>query len=122
MIRKIFIIAAIAAGLMTSVTTAHAQERRQVMLDEVVAVVGGSAVLHSEVAEYAEALVAQRRQMGYTSDRDPMSEALEALLEQKLLYNQALIDSVEINNSDIASRIESYLQMLIEEAGGISEL
>ena len=122
MIRKIFIIAAIAAGLMTSATTAHAQERRQVMLDEVVAVVGGSAVLHSEVAEYAEALVAQRRQMGYTSDRDPMSEALEALLEQKLLYNQALIDSVEINNSDIASRIESYLQMLIEEAGGISEL
>lgn len=92
------------------------------MLDRVVAVVGGSSVLHSEIAEYADALVAQRRQMGYTSDRDPMNEALEALLEQKLLYNQALIDSVEINNSDIAARIESYLQMLIEEAGGIAEL
>lgn len=122
MIRKIFIIAAIAAGLMTSATTARAQERRQVMLDEVVAVVGGSAILHSEVTEYAEALIAQQRQMGYTSDRNPMSEALEALLEQKLLYNQALIDSVEINSADIASRIESYLQMLIEEAGGITEL
>ena len=92
------------------------------MLDKVVAVVGGSAILHSEVAEYAEALVAQRRQMGYTSDRDPMNEALEALLEQKLLYNQALIDSVPINSADIAGRIETYLQMLIEEAGGISEL
>jgi peptidyl-prolyl cis-trans isomerase SurA len=92
------------------------------MLDKVVAVVGGSAILHSEVAEYAEALVAQRRQMGYTSDRDPMNEALEALLEQKLLYNQALIDSVPINNADIAGRIETYLQVLIEEAGGIAEL
>ena len=122
MIRKIMIVAALAAGLFTTATTAYAQERRQVMLDRVVAVVGGSSVLHSEIAEYADALVAQRRQMGYTSDRDPMNEALEALLEQKLLYNQALIDSVEINNSDIAARIESYLQMLIEEAGGIAEL
>ena len=116
------IVAALAAGIFATATTAYAQERRQVMLDRVVAVVGGSSVLHSEIAEYAEALVTQRRQMGYTSDRDPMNEALEALLEQKLLYNQALIDSVEINNSDIAARIESYLQMLIEEAGGIAEL
>ena len=98
------------------------QQRRQVMLDKVVAVVGGSSVLHSEVAEYADALVAQRRQMGYTSDRDPMNEALEALLEQKLLYNQALIDSVEAATSDLSSRIENYLQQLITEAGGIAEL
>ena len=34
------------------------QQRRQVMLDKVVAVVGGSSILHSEVAEYADALVA----------------------------------------------------------------
>jgi peptidyl-prolyl cis-trans isomerase SurA len=122
MLRKIMIIAAVAAGLFTASPRAAAQERRQVMLDKVVAVVGGSAILHSEVAEYAEALVAQRRQMGYTSDRDPMNEALEALLEQKLLYNQALIDSVPINNADIAGRIETYLQVLIEEAGGIAEL
>lgn len=92
------------------------------MLDKVVAVVGGSSILYSEVQEYADALVAERRQMGYTSDRDPMNEALEALLEQKLLYNQALIDSVEVNTSDISGRIEAYLQMLIDEAGGITEL
>jgi peptidyl-prolyl cis-trans isomerase SurA len=121
--RKIlYTIAAIAAfGLMANDCAAQ-QQRRQVMLDKVVAVVGGSSILHSEVAEYADALVAQRRQMGYTSDRDPMNEALEALLEQKLLYNQALIDSVDIDNSGIASRIEEYLQTLITEAGGIAEL
>ncbi|MBO7235269.1 MAG: peptidylprolyl isomerase, partial [Alistipes sp.] len=75
------------------------QQRRQVMLDKVVAVVGGSSILHSEVSELADALVEQRRKMGYTSDRDPMNEALEKLLEQKLLYNQALIDSVETNTA-----------------------
>ena len=106
------IVAAIAAGLFATATSAVAQERRQVMLDKVVAVVGGSSILHSEVTEYADALVAQRRQMGYTSDRDPMNEALEALLEQKLLYNQALIDSVPINSADIASRIETYTRCL----------
>lgn len=97
-------------------------QRRQVMLDKVVAVVGGSSILHSEVAEYAEALVMEQRQMGYTSEREPMVEALERLMEQKLLHNQALLDSVPVNTSDISARIENYLQMLIDEAGGMQEL
>ena len=122
MIRKIAITAVCAMIIFGVVNVASAQERRQVMLDKVVAVVGGSSILHSEVEEYAKALIDQRRQMGYTSDRDARSEALEALLEQKLLYNQALIDSVEVNTADIAGRIENYLQMLITEAGGIAQL
>ena len=113
---------AVAASVLFVAQSASAQQRRQVMLDKVVAVVGGSSILYSELVEYAEALVGQRRQMGYTSDRDPMDEALEALLEQKLLYNQALIDSVPVNTSDIASRIETYLQSLIDEVGGIQAL
>ena len=122
MIRKIMLVAMLAIGFQLVNVEASAQQRRQVMLDKVVAVVGGSSVLHSELVEYSEALVQQRRQMGYTSDRDPMDEALEALLEQKLLYNQALIDSVEANASDITSRVEAYVQALIAEEGGIAEL
>ena len=121
MIRKIAFIIAFVAFALTSTESVVAQ-RRQVMLDKVVAVVGGSSILYSEVEEYAEALVAQYRQMGYTSERDPMHEALEALLQQKLLYNQAILDSVEISQSDVTSRIESYLQSLIQEAGGIQAL
>ena len=119
--RKIVLYAATVALLISTALCVSAQ-RRQVILDRVVAVVGGSSILHSELTEYAEALVAQRRQMGYTSDRDPMHEALEALLEQKLLYNQAILDSVEISNSEVNSRIEAYLQQLVEEAGGIQAL
>ena len=122
MIRKIMLVAVVATAFISTMERASAQQRRQVMLDKVVAVVGGSAILHSEVEEYCVALKDQRRQMGYTSDRDPMSESLEALLEQKLLYNQALLDSVEVNTSDIAARIETYVQSLITEAGGIAEL
>ena len=121
MIRKFLIVALTASALLSSVA-ASAQQRRQVMLDKVVAVVGGSSILHSEVASYAKELTEQRRQMGYTSDRDPMTEALEMLMQQKLLYNQALIDSIEVNTSDISARIESYLQALIEQEGGIQAL
>ena len=49
-------------------------------------------------------------------------EALEALLTQKLLYNQALIDSVDISSADIQTRVEEQLQNMIEEEGSIPKL
>lgn len=81
-------------------------EKRFVMLDKVVAVVGNSSIMHSEVEQVAQQLVESRRAEGYTSDRNPKSEALEQLMMQKLLYNQALIDSVEVNMGDIVQRVE----------------
>ncbi|WP_122119683.1 peptidylprolyl isomerase [Alistipes megaguti] len=97
-------------------------QKREVMLDKVVAVVGGSSILYSEVDDYARQLVEQRRQEGYTSDRDPMNEALEALLTQKLLYNQAQIDSVTINQGDIVSRVEEQVQQMVDMEGSIPAL
>ena len=97
-------------------------QKRQVMLDKVVAVVGGSSILYSEVDEYARQLTEQRRQEGYTSDRDPMNEALEALMTQKLLYNQAQIDSVKINDGDIMSRVEEQVQQMVDMEGSIPAL
>lgn len=102
--------------------TAVWAQTRQVMLDKVVAVVGASSILHSDVANYATQLVEQRRAEGYTSDRDPMNEALEALMTQKLLYHQGQIDSVSVSEGDILSRVEDQVQAMIAEAGSISEL
>ena len=97
-------------------------QKRQVMLDKVVAVVGGSSILYSEVADYARQLTEQRRQEGYASDRDPMNEALEALMTQKLLYNQGQIDSVQVNDADIMSRVEDQVQQMIDMEGSIPAL
>ncbi|HIW66264.1 MAG TPA: peptidylprolyl isomerase [Candidatus Alistipes intestinipullorum] len=97
-------------------------QKQQVMLDKVVAVVGSSSILYSEVENYANQLVQQRREQGYTSDRDPMNESLEALLTQKLLYNQAQIDSVEINQGAIVSAVEDQVQQMIDMEGSISNL
>ena len=111
----------LAALILISAAGASAQ-RRQVMLDKVVAVVGGSSILYSEVDDYARQLTEQRRQEGYTSDRDPMNEALEALMTQKLLYNQAQIDSVKVNDADIMARVEEQVQQMVEAEGSIPQL
>lgn len=97
-------------------------QKRFVMLDKVVAVVGNSSITYSDVEQLAEQMVEQRRSEGYTSDRDPKNEALENLLMQKLLYNQALIDSVKINTGDVLQRVETQVQSMVDEAGSIPEL
>ena len=98
-------------------------DKRQVMLDRVVAVVGGSSILYSEVSQMAKQLVEQRRAEGYTSDRDPMNEGLEELMKQKLLYNQAEIDSVVVGaDGRIEAQVEEMLQGMIAQEGSVAEL
>lgn len=101
-------------------STSSFAQKQQVMIDKVVAIVGGSSILYSEVREYATMLVEQRRAEGYTSDRDPMNEALENLMRQKLLYNQSLIDSVQVGG-DVATYAEQRLQAMIQEEGSIAK-
>lgn len=97
-------------------------EKHFVMLDKVVAVVGNSSIMYSEIDQVARQLVEARRAEGYTSDRDPKNEALEQLLMQKLLYNQALIDSIDVNTGDIVQRVEMRVQQMSDEAGSVLEL
>ena len=114
----------IAAGMCLLIcagyVSANAQERYTV--DKVVAVVGNSAVLYSELEEAAKAMEEDRKKQGYTSDRDPMTEALEGLMMRKLLYTQAQIDSVAINSDYIAQYVEQTLSAMVEEAGSITGL
>lgn len=103
------------------VSIGFAQPRR-VVLDKVVAVVGNSSILYSELKSEADVLVATRRRQGQTSDRDPMNEALESMLTIKLLANQSIIDSVEVNTSGIASSVDERVKEMVVQAGGIREL
>ncbi len=95
---------------------------RKVVLDRVVAVVGNSSILYSELKSEADALVERRRRQGQTSDRDPMNEALEEMLTIKLLANQSIIDSVEVNTANIAAQVDERVKTMVVQAGGIVEL
>ncbi len=96
---------------------------RRFSADKVVAVVGNSAILYSDLKERGKAITESRREQGYTSDRDIMNEALESLLLQKLLYSQALIDSIGKHSAEeIARSVDMRMEQLINEAGSISAL
>lgn len=121
MLKRTLTVAVVA--LLAVVTIFHrgvAQEK--VSLDKVVAVVGNSIILYSELDEVGKQLTDFRRQQGYTTDRDPLIEALEELMQQKLLYNQAQVDSIEINKSAIVEMAEEQVAEMIKDAGSVSEL
>ncbi|MFI3304564.1 MAG: peptidylprolyl isomerase [Rikenellaceae bacterium] len=95
---------------------------RRVVLDRVVAVVGSSSVLLSEVEAYSAVIQEHQRSEGYTSDRDTRAQALEELMKQRLMATQARIDSVEVNLLDITIRVEEQISSLRDMLGGIKEL
>lgn len=118
MTKKIFIILAMAfASLSVS-------GQQKFIADKVVAVVGNFPILYSDVERQARQLTEHYRSQNYTSPREPMAEALETLLEQKLLYNRAQIDSVGIvgNEGRVGELVENNIEQMIAEAGSIKAL
>ena len=118
MMKKIFAITLTLCCICAAVVA----QKRFVMLDKIVAVVGNSSVSYSDVQQAAKMITEQRRAEGYTSDRPAQDEALENLMLQKLLYDQALLDSVEINKADVAQRVEQQVQSLVDKEGSITAL
>ena len=102
--------------------TARAQTTGQYMADRVVAVVGNSVVLYSDLDKATQQLVAYHKESGYTPERDPRSEALEYLITQKVLYNQAKIDSLKVNEGQIAERVQASLDQEMAERGSMTAL
>ncbi len=97
-------------------------QSQQVVADKIIAVVGNSAILYSDVVAMSFRMEEQRREQGYTSDKDPRTEALEALMLQKLLFNQAKIDSLEISTDDINMIVENNISQEVAERGSIAAL
>lgn len=97
-----------------------AQER--FTADKVAAVVGNSMVLYSDVEKLAQQYIQQQKETGYTPDRDPRSQALEQLILSKVLYNQALIDSIKINEVMILQRVKESLDEEMQLHGSLAAL
>ncbi len=95
---------------------------RRVLLDRIVAVVGNTSILLSEVNSLAQLIEEEDRAQNYTSDRDLVAESLEELLMQRLLSTRARIDSVEVNLSHVSYQVEAQVSQMSENAGGILEL
>ena len=85
----------------------------QGVIDEVIWVVGDEAILRSEVEE--ERLRAQYE--GQQIPGDPYCVIPEQLAVQKLFLHQAVLDSVEANESSVSHQVDMRLNYYINQIG-----
>ena len=83
------------------------------VIDEVVWVVGDEAILKSDIEE--ERIRAQYE--GEKLDGDPYCVIPERIAIQKLFLHQAAIDSIEVSESEVLSRVEQPTNFYINQIG-----
>lgn len=88
------------------------------VIDEVVWVVGDEAILKSDIEE--ERIRAQYE--GHKFDGDPYCVIPEELAVQKLFLHQAVIDSVEVSESEVLQRVEQMTNQYIQSVGSKEKL
>ena len=97
---------------------AAAQEGEAYLIDQIAAIVGGTIVKDSDI----ESRYLELQLQGYTSSRDMRCEILESFLEQKLLINQAAIDSVTVSDGEVNRELEQRVRLLIDRYGSQENL
>lgn len=97
-------------------STVSSQEK---LVDEVVAIVGGNIVLMSDVeTQYMQ----YRMQGNISGGKEVKCQILESLLFQKLLLNQAELDSVEISDGQIEQEMDGRMRYYIQQFGSQEKL
>jgi peptidyl-prolyl cis-trans isomerase SurA len=91
---------------------------QQILVDDVLAVVGGNAIFRSDVESQYLQMKAQNNRL----DDDVQCQIFEDLLIQKLLLNQAKVDSVEISEQSVESQLDNRMDYFIRQIGSKEKL
>ena len=109
-ITKLLVGFCFAIALFSNATNAVAQKA---VVDQVVAVVGSDAILLSEI----EQEILQMRAEGLPVNETTRCTVLENMMVQKILLNQARIDSIFPNMANVESQLEQRLSFLSNQLG-----
>src|SRR5690554_5219955 len=85
------------------------------VIDEIVWVVGDEAILKSEVEEYRKDILMQNQRI----EGDPYCFIPEQLAIQKLFLDQAKLDSIEVQESQVSRDLEYYVNNYITSIGSV---
>ena len=88
------------------------------VVDQIVAIVGSNPILKSDIETQAMQMQAQ----GMTTEGDMKCEILEEYLFQKLLLNQAMIDSIEVTPKEVDTELNRRLGIFINQMGSEEKL
>jgi peptidyl-prolyl cis-trans isomerase SurA len=87
-------------------------------IDKIVAVLGESIILTSDIdGQYSQYLA-----QGYKDDGALKCQILEALLTQKMLQNQAMVDSLEISEQQVEDELNRRIKYFISQIGSAEKL
>ena len=87
------------------------------VIDEVIWVVGDEAILKSDV----EVMRMQAAMEGVKWSGDPDCTIPEQIAVQKLFKHQAIIDSIEVTDADVAQEVEQQINYWLEMVDGSRE-
>lgn len=92
---------------------------QKMIVDQVVAIVGDNIIIQSDI----ENQFLQMKAQGYTSRGGDMKcEILEDLLIQKLMLNQAKVDSIIITDAQVEQTLNNQLQNFMDRIGSQEKL
>lgn len=114
MFRTVKIIIAACIALMA--TTAIPAQK--MLIDDVIAIVGDDAILRSDIEyQYEQALID-----GANYGGDMKCYIFEQMLIQKLLVNQAKLDSIEVGDNEVVNQVDARINYFIQQVGGQDKL
>ena len=88
------------------------------VIDEVIAVVGDNPILRSDIeSQYQQAIM-----QGANFDGDLKCHIFEQMLLQKLLLEQAKVDSIEVNENMVITQVDRQINDFINRAGSKEKL
>lgn len=101
--------------LFTFFNSSFAQEK---LIDRVIATVGSSFILQSDLElEYTQYLA-----QGNQPNDKVKCYILQQLMTQKLLAQQAVVDSIEVSESEVDDQLNFRIRTMIQRAGGKERL
>ncbi len=94
----------------------HAQGGGGVSIDGIVAVIGKSIIMRSDLEKHYKDYTAQYRTV--EDPEDVYCTILENLVFNKLMVNQAELDSIEVTDEEVDYRLNSRIQYFLQQTGG----
>jgi len=117
---KVRICIFILTAIFTQLLPARAQFAQDSIIDGVVAVVGANMILKSDIETQYLQFRAQGNIAG--SSTNVKCTILENMLFQKLIYNQAQVDSVVVTESMVDSELDRRMRYMISQVGSPDRL
>ena len=91
-----------------------------VVIDKVIAIVDNEIILQSEL-EFQISIFASQRGMDPKSP-ELKSQILKSMIDEKLVYAQAELDSIVITDEEISQRIDYQVKVLQQQYGSIANI